>query len=197
MKEALKTEQQHPCVSCSPKADLSPCLPRDCELCPAPDPPSQQSCSPQLLLGFPTLAIFQKKHFSKAKNVKATALAVQLLKKHPRRHRSSGVWQGKPERGKVLRKHIQFLPCLFLTLQNVIETTKLAKRVLSALQRNSKKSFLFQWDPFELSAVASSTIAEVQTQTSTFLTRYQNPNSLTWSSKANRHPIQGESCQEP
>lgn len=112
---------------------LPRCFPGDRGLCPAPDPPSQQSCSPRLMAGLPTLPIFQKKRFSKAKNAKATALAVQLLKKHPRRHRSSGAWQGKPERGKVLWKHIEFLPCLFLTLQNVIETTKLAKRVLSAL----------------------------------------------------------------
>lgn len=127
-------EQQHPCVSCSPTAGAFPAASpgtagsaQHLTLLPS------RAAPPRLVAGLPTLPIFQKKHFSKAKNAKATALAVQLLKKHPQRHRSSGAWQGKPERGKVLWKHIEFLPCLFLTLQNVIETTKLAKRVLSAL----------------------------------------------------------------
>lgn len=95
----------------------------------APNPTTSLPTEPlsQAHRWLPTLPVFQKKHVSK--DTKAAALAPQLLNKHPQRHWSSGAWQGKSERGKVLWKCIELFLYLFLTMQNVIETTELAKKL--------------------------------------------------------------------
>lgn len=53
---------------------LPHCLPRDCELCPAPDPPSQQSCSPWLVLGSQPFPSFRKKTLQQGKKMQKQQL---------------------------------------------------------------------------------------------------------------------------
>lgn len=71
------------------------CLPGDHELCPAPDPPSQQSCSPQLLVGLPTLPIFQKKTLQQGKKCKSNSSSCTAPKETPTEALELGSLAGK------------------------------------------------------------------------------------------------------
>lgn len=78
---------------------LPHCLPRDCELCPAPDPPSQQSCSPWLVLGFQPFHLSEKKHFSKAKKCKGNSSSCAAPEETPTE---------APELGRENQREVKF-----------------------------------------------------------------------------------------